>query len=252
VTRQCLIEGCNRVVLARSWCGRHYQRWHQTGNPLGRGRPKRASLCAVEGCTREHWARGVCQMHYSRWRRTGSTDPWPRGIRRRPGQGPTVKRTPQEEFAARIVVLPNGCWKWIGHVTEKGYARSKLGGDRPLRVHKWRWEQDHGPVPQGLELDHLCHTNDLGCPGGNTCPHRRCVNPDHLEPVTPSENARRGRRPGGKQAPQTHCKYGHEFTSENTYLHPTDRTRKCRACGRERARARSAIAIAGLVPLPSK
>lgn len=50
------------------------------------------------------------------------------------------------------------------------------------------------PIPDDLQIDHLCHTDDPGCLGGNDCPHRRCVNPAHLEPVTPQGNSLRGTR----------------------------------------------------------
>lgn len=59
-------------------------------------------------------------------------------------------------------------------------------------AHRWYYEQEHGPIQNGLELDHLCHNRDANCPG-NECIHRRCVNPLHLEAVAHPENVRRGR-----------------------------------------------------------
>ena len=53
-----------------------------------------------------------------------------------------------------------------------------------------------------------------------------CVNPGHIEAVTNQENVRRG------AAAVTHCRNGHEFTPENTYLTPRDGYRQCRACSR--------------------
>jgi hypothetical protein len=76
-----------------------------------------------------------------------------------------------------------------------------------------------GPVPDGLELDHLCRVP-------------ACVNPDHLEPVTHIENVRRGR---SYWAERTHCSAGHEYTRENTRI--TKRGRTCRACKNETERA---------------
>lgn len=70
-------------------------------------------------------------------------------------------------------VRPDGCWYWIGNI-EFGYGR--IGNRLAYRV---IYEQQKGPVPAGLELDH-------------TCRNRACVNPDHLEPVSRRENVRRG------------------------------------------------------------
>jgi hypothetical protein len=60
-----------------------------------------------------------------------------------------------------------------------------------LRAHRYAFELVHGPVPAGHTLDHRCHTDDLACAGGRRCRHRRCVRPDHLEPVTGADNLRR-------------------------------------------------------------
>lgn len=129
----------------------------------------------------------------------------------------------------------DGCWKWIGAMWAKGYGRFTLPGtQRRIGAHVWGYERYVGPVPEGLELDHLCS-------------NRWCVNPSHLEPVTHLENVRRGRacENGAHNAAKTHCPQGHEYTPENTYIRP-DRPfgRNCRACGalvtkRRKAEARA-------------
>jgi len=107
----------------------------------------------------------------------------------------------------------DSCWLWIGYIDSKGYGG--LGG---RRAHRIAYELLVGPIPHGLQLDHLCRVTS-------------CINPRHLEPVTNAENARRAR------AARTHCKRGHEFTPENTYYSPKRPTvRQCRACSKEQGR----------------
>lgn len=76
------------------------------------------------------------------------------------------------------LVNENGCWIWQRSLGEKGYGVVRVDG-RLVGAHKAYWERENGPVPDGLELDHLCRV-------------RKCVNPAHLEPVTHRENVRRG------------------------------------------------------------
>lgn len=84
-----------------------------------------------------------------------------------------------------------GCWKWQG-ATDSGYGRVTIDGKR-YQVHRLMYEIYKGPIGPGLLLDHLCHSlNIKTCTDPNTCPHRRCCNPAHLEPVSVKVNTKRG------------------------------------------------------------
>lgn len=78
----------------------------------------------------------------------------------------------------RKVDKTDSCWLWTAYVNDDGYGMFRDNG-RLLSAHVWSYEHEHGPVPDGLELDHTCRV-------------RACVNPAHLEPVTHAENVRRG------------------------------------------------------------
>ena len=122
-------------------------------------------------------------------------------------------------------LTPEGCLPWLAAKT-CGYGVVQVGG-RIQRAHRVVYETAIGPIPVGLELDHLCR-------------NRSCVNPFHLEPVTGVENIRRGESTSARHARQTHCLRGHEFTAANTYLrlrgHKQERF--CRECSRLRDRQR--------------
>lgn len=126
-----------------------------------------------------------------------------------------------------------GCIIWTGG-TSDGYGVLSVNSFGRV-AHRALYEILIGPVPEGMELDHTCHTESLDCPGGR-CIHRRCVNPHHLEPVTPVENKMRGRSPVVANAFKTHCPQGHEYTDENTYR-KSNGQRLCRECRRAQHQA---------------
>lgn len=124
------------------------------------------------------------------------------------------------------------CWIWTSTVVGDGYGYFYVGGGRANRqrvyAHRWAYEQMVGPIPEGMEIDHLCRV-------------RLCVKPAHLEPVTAQENHRRRR--GIKHGPYNvgdECRHGHPRTPENTGIN-SQGSRFCRPCARAvNARARAA------------
>lgn len=135
----------------------------------------------------------------------------------------------------QIDVTPSGCWMWTGDLNRNGYAVARAeSGSKARVVHRIMWEDHHRtPVPEGYQLDHTCHSEAMKrgeCRGGDGCPHRRCVRPEHLEPVTPSENTL---RQDHAERRTTHCPKGHEYTDSNTRITPKGK-RVCRQCDRER------------------
>lgn len=112
------------------------------------------------------------------------------------------------------------CVEWTGARGRGGYGVRSFEG-KFWRVHRLAWTQAHGPIPKGLVIRHKCDNPP-------------CYNPDHLILGTHADNVRdkieRGRHPNSQK---THCKWGHEFTEENTRV-AADGTRHCRPCDRQR------------------
>lgn len=115
----------------------------------------------------------------------------------------------------------DGCWEWQGVIVRGGYGAIDDGKGVKLFAHRVAYELLVGPIPAGLQLDHLCR---------NT----RCVRPDHLEAVTPRENYLRGVGFVAQNARKTHCPQRHEYDEANTYVYRG--MRYCRECQRERKR----------------
>ena len=142
--------------------------------------------------------------------------------------------TAEARFLAKAEVAPNGCWLWTATLINSGYGRFWFNGKTEL-AHRVAYELFVGEIPAGLTIDHTCHTRE--CNGGVICEHRRCVNPDHLEPVTQRINLLRGNTIIAANAAKTHCLRGHEFTVSNTVWYK-DRLgrpfRYCLRCERQR------------------
>lgn len=108
------------------------------------------------------------------------------------------------------------CWLWTGCLGGHGYGTLWMNGATRY-AHRLIYEALVGPIPEGLELDHLCRV-------------RHCVNPAHLEPVTHKVNQLRGTSPMADSARKTHCLRGHPLSGPNLYLRPDGKGRQCRAC----------------------
>lgn len=168
--------------------------------------------CNIEGCDRKHYAKGLCAAHYQRWRKHG--DPYY-----------DDSEVNEERLARRIWAKVDkngldGCWIWLGaYNSVSGYG---YYGRTP--AHRVIYSMAVGPIPPGLDIDHLCR-------------NRTCCNPGHLEPVTHRENCLRGTSPSAVNAAKTHCVNGHEYNDVNTYRR-TNGQRDCRRCKANRERVR--------------
>lgn len=173
--------------------------------------------CEVVDCNVPQLCKGMCRPHRRRVLLYGS----PHERRMLYGEPLAVR------LFAKVRVAENGCWLFEPAVKVAWYGKVKTDwGAANVHVIVWNWLR--GPVPDGLELDHLCR-------------NKACCNPDHLEAVSHKENCRRGRGPEvarSRRFTQTHCKRGHEFNLVNTIYKKKQRV--CRICKREWQRARRA------------
>lgn len=217
------------VELTRSGCDRDFSLFQKA--PLGPGRvsyelgqPKGGFVmlrqdpntgrfiestdptreCSVEGCQKladRH--RTICITHHNRLYRYGTYE--------------AITKTDEQKLLSRVRKT-DGCWIWVGAVNSgNGYGRINR-----TYAHRYAYELLVGPIPEGLQLDHLCRVP-------------LCVYPAHLEPVTPRENIRRGI----KGVLTTHCPQGHPYDEENTgKVKGRPAGRWCKACNRERSKHR--------------
>lgn len=121
----------------------------------------------------------------------------------------------------RSTILANGYWQWTGPLEKSGYGRVGAG-KRKWLAHRAAYAAFNGPIPEGLIIDHLCR-------------NRGCVNPAHLETVTPQQNTLRGETLAAANVVKTHCAKGHPFDDHNTYFNPgkAGRARACRICSNQ-------------------
>lgn len=126
---------------------------------------------------------------------------------------------PIERFIGKIQFpsVADGCWLWTGSKLPAGYGKFSVSGDPNIYAHRWAYEQMVGPLCPGIVIDHLCRTP-------------ACVNPDHLEPVTPQVNTLRGNGLAAQYARRDACINGHPFSGYNLTDWGKGKRRVCRTC----------------------
>lgn len=192
----CGVPECPGGDFTRGYCAKHYSRLMKFGST---DLPRRSRLnfrpgvradadpstCAAPDCTRPAVMRssGPCEPHHRHVLTQGEA-----GLRVRVRMRAPRGATTDERFWSKVDKT-SGCWYWRGATSSTGYGNFYLGENVWVHAHRYAF----GPVPEGMELDHVCHTVDTSCAATSDCHHRRCVNPAHLEPVTGTENKRRAR-----------------------------------------------------------
>lgn len=174
-------------------------------------------------CSSGRLRRGLCERHYRRLLHHGSTS------------------SPWLELLSRYQEGDNGCHIWLGPIyPDTGYGKLSRAVNGTRTSHRAAYIEQHGTVPEGMDLDHLCHK--APCAGGRLCPHRRCINPDHLQPVPRRVNLLRG------HASRIVCRNGiHDITVEGALIPGTYQCLQCvRAKNLRNGRRRTARNRAGL------
>lgn len=127
---------------------------------------------------------------------------------------PEVTISTLERLSQKFSILTNECWEWNGSKTQKvgGYSQTSINGSK-LLVHRVMYTAFFGAINKELQLDHLCR-------------NRLCINPFHLEQVTPKENTQRGtvaetliKLNKKRAAERTHCKNGHLINDINVRIY---------------------------------
>lgn len=162
-TRICEGPNCNRPVQAKGLCVTHY--WQRSvGKSLTPIPRRELAACLIEGCDRtDVRAKGLCTLHYSRLRATGDAGE----------AAPRAYSDPEEAFEARTAI-EGDCLVWTGSREAAGYGSIWVNG-KARKAHRYAWERERGPIPQGMVIDHICW-------------NRPCVKIEHLRVVTQMKN----------------------------------------------------------------
>lgn len=189
-------------------------------------------VCSFPGCWRTHQAKGYCKSHWLQQRRGNPLTPL-NSTKRPDGTPPIIE---WDEVPCPNPELKGPCHVFRGAKNDKGYGEISIsrkespeGKGKRIGVHLYRWKKEVGPIPKGLVADHRCRV-------------RSCCNPDHIRIVTRHVNSTENiiGTTWQKNLAKTHCKRGHEFTSENTYVTSLG-GRQCMQCVRDRVRAKRVL-----------
>lgn len=147
---------------------------------MAKGIKGSSPVCSVDGCTNPMRRRQLCSLHYQRAKKAGVElppalvpSPWERFIVKVDQNGPVPEYRPDL----------GPCWIWLHARDRKGYGHFKWPGG--ITAHRFSYEASGREIPDGYHVDHLCRVTS-------------CVNPDHLEAVTPSVNTMRGNGAPGR------------------------------------------------------
>lgn len=156
----------------------------------------------------------MCERHYRRWKKHGHTD------------------SVRIDNMSHYTVQSDGCWHWDGATYQNGYGKLSVLVHGTRLAHRAFYVEHNGELSSGVDVDHACHNADPTCQRGPGCPHRRCVNPAHLEAVSHRDNLRNG------IAAQEVCESGlHDLTLPGAIIKGT--IRGCVECWRIRYRKAS-------------
>lgn len=212
----CSFPNCGRQIKSKRLCKIHYDQ-RRAGVQLKPVQVRGPLLpCSAPRCDGLAKVKGLCMAHYHQQRRN------------KPFTAVNRYASTEQRFWSKVVesdppahdVTMGPCWSWTSTRQKSGHGSFGLSSGKTVRAYRWAYESMVALIPEGLSIDHLCR-------------NPACVNPYHLEPVPLSVNIAR--------IPKvTHCRHGHEYTTENTYWPSDGSARKCRECGRIRCRENNA------------